>query len=118
LFAEVLHLPVMFPAGTGKPKMLKTATALLCLCVGSTGALAFETPKYDRKIERAAIAQVGKKMGALRETVDVELPVIVTELQEAQPLDAQETAGIDPEVRGPMQGPAYKKFWFVAGVYH
>jgi hypothetical protein len=97
--------------------MLKTATALLCLCVGSTGALAFETPKYDRKIERAAIAQVSKKMGSLRETVDVELPVIVTELPEAEPLDAQETAAIEPQVRGPMQGPEYKAFWYVAGVY-
>jgi hypothetical protein len=97
--------------------MLKTATALFCLCAVSTTALAFETPKYDRKIERAAIAQVGKKMGALRETVDVELPITVTELPEAEPLDDQETAAIEPRARGLMQGPVFKKFWFAAGVY-
>jgi hypothetical protein len=97
--------------------MLKTALAFACLGVGLTHASAFETPKYDRKIERAAIAQVGKKMGALRETVDVELTVIVSELPEAEPLDREETAGIDVTERGPMQGPVHKKFWFVAGVY-
>lgn len=97
--------------------MLKTALAFACLCAGLTSASAFEAPKYDRKIERAAIAQVGKKMGALRETMDVELPIAVTEVPETAPLDAEETAGIDLDARGPMQGPDYKKFWFVAGVY-
>jgi hypothetical protein len=114
LFAEVFHLPVMVPAGTGRQKMLKTALALACLCAATVAAPAFETQKYDAKIERAAIAQVGKKMGALRETVELELPVAATEIPVASNLD--ETAGI-PEPHT-MQAPAAPKmFRIVAGNY-
>lgn len=96
--------------------MLKTALALTCLAATSLTAQAFETPKYDRKIEQAAIAQVGKKLGALREGVDAELPVTVAEIPAAPELDFDQTAGVLE--RAPVQGPAIpKKFWFVAGVY-
>ena len=100
--------------------MLKTALTLACLGATTLAALAFETPKYDHKIERAAIMQVGKKMGALRETMATELPVIVTEIPAQRELDSEQTAGIlvNAAQKGPMQGPAAPKaFWFVAGVY-
>jgi hypothetical protein len=51
--------------------MLKTAllTTLAAMWLG-TKAFAVETPKYDRKIERAAIERVAAKLGGLRETLD------------------------------------------------
>jgi hypothetical protein len=96
--------------------MLKTALTLACLGATSVAALAFETPKFDRKIERAAIMQVSKKMGALRETMAAELTVLVTEIPAQPELDTEQTAGIAGSAS--MQGPAMPKaFWFVAGVY-
>jgi hypothetical protein len=96
--------------------MLKTALTLACFGATTVAALAFETPKFDRKIERAAIVQVGKKMGALRETLATELPVSVTEIAAQPELDTEQTAGIASAA--PMQGPAMPEaFWFVAGVY-
>jgi hypothetical protein len=96
--------------------MLKTALTLACLGATSVAALAFETPKFDRKIEHAAIMQVSKKMGALRETMTAELPVLATEIPAQPELDAGQTAGIVDNA--PVQGPEKRKnFWFVAGVY-
>jgi hypothetical protein len=94
--------------------MLKTALTLICLCAVTAAAPAFETQKYDTKIERAAIAQVGKKLGALRETVELELPVAATEIPVASNPDV--TAGI-PQPHTVPASAAPKMFRIVAGNY-
>ena len=95
--------------------MLKTAilTTLLCTFLGGV-AFSAEAPAYDRKIERAAIAQVAKKMGGLRESMTVDVP-----MSASADLDMAQTAGIAEQPNEPrfhaLQTP--KNFWFVAGVY-
>ena len=74
--------------------MLKTAL-YVTLAMGAlgTGANAFETAKYDRKIEQAAVNQVAKKMGALRESVDAETNVAVADMTQLPELDMVPTSG-------------------------
>lgn len=78
--------------------MLKTALLTLGFCVVGTGAFAIETPKYDRKIERAAMERVATKMGALRETIIVEAKIAEPEMALNADLDIKldlgQTAGI------------------------
>ena len=71
--------------------MLKTAllTTLAVTWMG-TKAFAIETPKYDRKIERAAIERVARKMGGLRETLDVEVKIAAADTA-ALPLELDQT---------------------------
>jgi hypothetical protein len=100
--------------------MLKTAIMTLGICVLASSALAVETPKYDLKIERAAIERVALKMGGLRETLDVEIKVAVADVA-ALPiiLDLTPTATVlvqpnEPRFPKPAE---VKNFRIIAGEY-
>ena len=97
--------------------MLKTAmlTTLAMMWLG-TKAFALETPKYDRKIERAAMERVALKMGGLRETLDVEIKVAAAAPLE---LDLSPTATVlvqpnEPRFPRPVE---VKSFRIIAGEY-
>jgi hypothetical protein len=100
--------------------MLKTALISLGFCVVGTGAFAIETPKYDRKIERAAMEQVAKKMGDLRETIVVEAKIIEPEMALNIDLDLGQTAGIAAEPTKPLlpMPEKPKNFRIIAGEYN
>jgi hypothetical protein len=101
--------------------MLKTAVMTLGFCVLGSGASAVETPKYDRKIERAAMERVALKMGSLRETLEVEIKVAVADVA-ALPikLDPTPTATVlvqpnEPRFPKPAE---VKNFRIIAGEYN
>jgi hypothetical protein len=104
--------------------MLKTALLTLGFCVVGTGAFAIETPKYDRKIERAAMEQVARKMGDLRETLVVEAriaePVMALNTDLDIKLDLGQTAGIAAKPKKPhLSAPKKpKNFRIIAGEYN
>jgi hypothetical protein len=100
--------------------MLKTALLTLGFCVLGSGAFAVETPKYDRKIERAAIDRAAAKMGSLRETLAEEIKVATADLA-ALPveLDLAPTATVfgqpnEPRFPEPVE---LKNFRIIAGEY-
>lgn len=101
--------------------MLKTALLVtFAMTAFGTKANAYETPNYDRKIEHAAIQQVAKKMGALRETLTVETRIAEPEMAMNIDLDLGQTAGIGPqpnEPRFPAPG-KHKNFRIIAGEYN
>ena len=102
--------------------MLKTAllTTLAMMWLGRE-AYAVETPKHDRKIERAAIERVAQKMGGLRETLDVEVKIAMADVAAAPAgLDLAPTATIlvqPNEPRFPRPAPV-KFFTIIAGEYN
>ena len=99
--------------------MLKTAMLTLGLCVSGTNAFAAETPSYDRKIERAAILQVAKKMGALRETLADETRIAEPEMAMNVDIDLGQTMSIAAqpnEPRFPLHDKP-KNFRIIAGEY-
>jgi hypothetical protein len=100
--------------------MLKTAILTLGFCVLGSGAFAAETPKYDRKIERAAMERVALKMGGLRATLDVEIRVAEADIA-ALPveLDLAPTATVFVQPNEPrFPRPAeVKNFRIIAGEY-
>jgi hypothetical protein len=100
--------------------MLKTAMLTLGLTALGAGALAAEMPKYDRKIERAAMERVAAKVGGLRETLDVEIKVALADVA-ALPieLDLAPTATVlarhgEPQQSEPVE---IKNFRIIAGEY-
>ena len=99
--------------------MLKTAMLTLGLCVLGTNAFAIETPRYDRKIERAAMLQVAKKMGTLRETFTVETRIAEPEMALNLTLDPGQTGGIAAQPNEPRFPLAEKpkNFRIIAGEY-
>ncbi|WP_419913620.1 hypothetical protein [Hoeflea sp.] len=56
-----------------RPNFLPVAAYAVCLCVCVAGA-AQAGPKYDRKIEQAAITIVAGKLGMIRGTHDIAEP--------------------------------------------
>ena len=96
--------------------MLKTAllTTLAVMWLG-TKAFAVETPKYDRKIERAAMERVALKMGSLRETLGAEVKAAALPLK----LDPTPTAGVLVQPNEPrFPKPAHvRNFTIIAGEY-
>jgi hypothetical protein len=101
--------------------MLKTAllTTLAVMWIG-TKAFAVETPKYDRKIERAAMEQVAKKMGGLRETLEAEIKIAAADAAAALPeLDLAPTSTVLVQPNEPrFPNPAKtKNFRIIAGEY-
>jgi hypothetical protein len=100
--------------------MLKTAMLTLGFCALGSSALAIETPKYDRKIERAAMERVASKMGGLRETLEVEIKFAVADVA-ALPvkLDLTPTAAVNVQPNEPrFPKPAeVKNFRIIAGEY-
>jgi hypothetical protein len=111
----------MFLPGQGVIKMLKTAILTLGFCALGSGALAVETPKFDRKIERAAIERVAAKMGGLRETLAEEIKVAAADIA-ALPveLDLAPTATVlvqpnEPRFPKPVE---VKNFRIIAGEYN
>jgi hypothetical protein len=104
-------------AGQGVEKMLKTAVLTLGLSVLGASAFAVETPNYDRKIERAAIEQVAKKLGGLRETLDIDVKVAVAALPVELDLPPTATVFAQPnEPRFPKPAEV-KNFRIIAGEY-
>jgi hypothetical protein len=100
--------------------MLKTAVLTLGLCVLGSGACAVETPKYDRKIERAAIERAAAKMGVLRQTLEVEIKVAAADATVLPPkLDPAPTATVFVQPNEPrFPKPArVKNFVIIAGEY-
>lgn len=96
--------------------MLKTAilTTLAAAWLGAN-ALAMETPKYDRKIERAAMARVAMKMGGLRETLEADAKIAARVM-----LDPTPTASVlvqPNEPRFPRPAPP-RNFRIIAGEYN
>lgn len=98
--------------------MLKTALLTLGLCVLGSGAFAVEKPRYDRKIERAAIDRVAMKMGGLRETLEVEVKLAAADVAVPQ-LDPAPTAGVLVQPNEPrFPKPAHvRNFTIIAGEY-
>jgi hypothetical protein len=98
--------------------MLKTAILTLGICVLGSSAFAVETPKYDRKIERAAMERVALKMGGLRETLDVEIRVAdIAALPVGLDLAPTATVFVQPnEPRFPRPAEV-KNFRIIAGEY-
>jgi hypothetical protein len=100
--------------------MLKTAIMTLGICVLGSSAFAVETPKYDRKIERAAMERVALKMGGLRETLEVEIKYAVADVAVLPvKLDLTPTATVfvqpnEPRFPRPAQ---VKNFRIIAGEY-
>ena len=101
--------------------MLKTAllTTLTVMWLG-TKAFAIETPKYDRKIERAAMERVALKMGGLRETLDVEIKIAVADVAALRlKLDLTPTATVLVQPNEPRfpRSAEIKNFRIIAGEY-
>jgi hypothetical protein len=101
--------------------MLKTAllTTLTVMLLGTKG-FAVETPKYDRKIERAAMERAASKMGGLRETLEVEIKAAAADVT-AAPLELDfaptSTVLVQPnEPRFPKPAET-KNFRIIAGEY-
>ncbi len=98
--------------------MLKTAVITIGISALGTGAFAVEMPKYDRKIERAAIVQVARKMGALRQTLLH--PAVIVDRSGVTPFDMQTTSGIFTQPNEPrfgtLQAPKY--YFILAGSYN
>jgi hypothetical protein len=101
--------------------MLKTAmlTTLAVMWIG-TKAFAVEMPKYDRKIERAAMERVALKMGGLRATLEVAVKLAMADVA-ALPLnlDPTPTATVlvqpnEPRFPRPEE---VKNFRIIAGEY-
>ncbi len=62
--------------------MLRTALLAALIAGFASGAVAFEGPKYDRKIEAAVKRIVAKKVGDIRGAFDAEArPVIASETE-------------------------------------
>lgn len=97
--------------------MLKAAMIALGVGALGTGAVALEMPTYDRKIERAAMVQVAKKMGALRETLLH--PATIVDDSGMTQFDMQTTSGIFAQPNEPRFGtPQAPKYYFIlAGSY-
>ncbi len=101
--------------------MLKTAllTTLAMMWLG-TKAFAVETPKYDLKIERAAVERVASKMGGLRETLEIEIKIALADAASVPPkLDLAPTSTVlvqpnEPRFPRPVE---IKNFRIIAGEY-
>lgn len=100
--------------------MLKTALLTIGYCAFGSSAFAIETPKYDRKIERAAMIQVARKIGGLRATFDVETKVAAAD-RPALPLnlDPTPTATVMVHPNAPRfaNQAQFKNFTIIAGEY-
>lgn len=100
--------------------MLKTAVLTLGLCVLGQNALAVETPKYDRKIERAAMERAARKVGALRQTLNVEIKAGTGDAADLpRQLDLEPTAGVlaQPDKSVLPEPVEIKNFTIIAGEY-
>jgi hypothetical protein len=100
--------------------MLKTAIMTLGFCVLGSGALAVESPKFDHKIEQAAIERAAAKMGGLRETLEAEIKVAAADVHVSPlRLDPTPTATVFTQPNEPrFPAPAeVKNFRIIAGEY-